>query len=243
MFFFQQVDLDAGLNNVSLTGIGSGPYLHNIINSLPSAAGQKPHCQPSARSRDLTKCSWTGLAPNVVEDPTVPYKDWLSFNASRLYGNNQTLQNNYHKSHSHHKGKAVSSKAHFSISGRDTRACKILFSQPISDIHIAGESSNPDPRFQRIAEHGSKEVRLWSRTWNRTWEVDVTWSSSSSSSEVDDDNNNEKAFTGSVVCLWSDANDPRAIPALEEAKKFAPRWVVISKLQDGLVEGSKRFSL
>ena len=212
---------------MSLTGVGDRSYLIDAIMSLPSAAGQTPYCQSSTRSRDLTECSWTGLAPNVVQDPTSAYSDWLSFNATRL-SSNDTLDNNYHNN----RHKRSASKAHFSITGQDTRACKILFSQPISAVHIAGEGSNPDPRFQRIAEHGSKELRLWSQSWDRTWEVDITWS------EAD-----EKGLNGSVVCLWSDANDPQAIPALEEAKRFAPRWVAISKLQDGLVEGSKRFSL
>lgn len=227
IYFFQQIDLDTGMNNVSLTGVGDGPYLRNTINSIPSAAGQLPNCQPSLRAHDLTECSWVGLAPHVVQDQTVAYKDWLSFNATRPI-TNVTIHNSY-RSNSRHK---EVSKAHFSITGHATRACKILFSRPISDVHIAGESSNPDPRFQRIAEHGSNELRLWSRSWDRKWEVDIAWS------EAD-----EKGLSGHVVCLWSDANDPRAIPALEEVKRFAPRWVAISKLQDGLVEGSKRFSL
>ena len=225
--FSQKIDLDTGINNVSMTGIGDRSYLLDTVSSLPSAAGQMPKCQPSLRSRDLTECSWTGLAPNVVQGSTAAYKDWLSFNATRLFSNN-TLQNSFH-SNNHVKD---ISKAHFSITGLNTRACKIIFSQPISDVHIAGESSKPDRRFQRIAEHGSQELRLWSRSWNRVWEVDIAWS------EAD-----EKGLNGSIVCLWSDANDRRAIPALEEAKRFAPRWVAISKLQDGLVEGSKQFSL
>lgn len=46
---------------------------------------------------------------------------------------------------------------------------------------------------------------------------------------------------GRVVCLWSDNNEPGLIPALDEIRHYAPDWVAISKLGDGLVEGSKAF--
>ena len=227
IFFFQRMDLDTGVSNVSLTGIGNGPYLLDAVTSIPSAAGQTPVCQPSLRSRDLTECSWIGLKPHVVSDPKLSYKNWLSFNATRL-PNNNTVNNSW----SSINRKKTFSKAHFSVMGHDTRACKVIFSQPILDIHIAGESSELDPRFQRVAENGSRELRLWSRTWERTWDVDVAWSETGT-----------VGLNGTVVCLWSDANDNGVIPALDEAKRFVPNWVVLSKLQDGLVEGSKQFAI
>ncbi len=81
-----------------------------------------------------------------------------------------------------------------------------------------------------MAENGSRELRLWSRTWDRTWAVDVSWSEEEG-----------EGLNGTVVCLWSDANQIGTIPALDEARRFAPGWVGVSKLQDGLVEGGKRF--
>ena len=227
LFFFQRMDLDTGVSNVSLTGVGNGPYLIDAVTSLPSAAGQTPVCQPSLRARDLTECSWIGLTPHVVSDPKLGYKEWLSFNATRLPSNN-TVSNSWTSTS---RRKALS-KAHFLVMGHDTRACKILFSQPILDVSIAGENPEPDSRFQRIAENGSRELRLWSRTWQRTWNIDVAWSETET-----------VGLNGTVVCLWSDANDIEVIPALHEAKRFVPNWVVLSKLQDGLVEGSKRFAI
>ena len=221
------MNLDTGISNVSLTGIGNGPYLLDAIASVPSAAGQTPVCQPSLRLRDLTECSWNGLKPHVVSGPKLSYKDWLSFNVTRI-SSNSTVRNSW-SSNARQNGL---SKARFSVMGRDTRACKILFSQPILHVHVAGESSRPDPRFQRVAENGSRELRLWSRTWDRTWDVDVAWSEKETT-----------GLNGTVVCLWSDANDNGVIPALDEAKRFVPDWVVLSKAQDGLVEGSKRFKI
>ncbi len=216
-YFLQRVDLDTGINTVSLTSIGSGPYLHDIITSLPSAAGQTLSCTPSTLRRDLTECSWTGLPPRVVPNthPDIPpekgYKDWLTFNATRSPDN--------------------ATAARFYISGRETRACKIVFNRPITDFSVDG--AGEDRRFPKTSESGSRELRLWSRTWDRGWDVDVRWDAGE---EGEGD-----GLDGRVVCLWSDANERGTIPALDEVWRFAPAWVAVTKNQDGLVEGSKAF--
>jgi hypothetical protein len=46
---------------------------------------------------------------------------------------------------------------------------------------------------------------------------------------------------GYVACQWSDANTPGVLPAVDEVLKYAPVWVGVSKLAEGLVEGRKRF--
>ena len=217
LFFLQSVDLDTGINTVSLTGVSRGPYLQKAISSLPSAAGQDFTCTPSTRRLDLTECSWKGLAPRVVPNthPHIPpeqtYRDWLVFIATR-----------------DPDGKP---EAHFYVSGLETRACKILFNKPITDFSVHGADSSG--RFEKVSESGSKELRLWSRTWGRGWDVHVKW-------EGDDETNGD-GMDGKVVCLWSDANAIGTIPALDEVKRFAPVWVAVSKSQDGLVEGSKAF--
>lgn len=215
LFFLQQVDLDTGLNNVSLTGIGSPPYLRETISSLPSATGQEIKCIDSPRRRDLTECSWPGLPPRVVRNTHLNnsthfgYEDWFSFNVTRSSDG--------------------SPSAHFHILGHKTRACRILFNRPISDFHIDG--SHTDKRFKRVGGNGSKELRLWSRTWEREWEVDVKW----------DGDGDGEGLDGRVVCLWSDGNVKGVIPALDEVKRFCPAWVAVTKTGDGLVEGSKAF--
>ncbi|SLM35159.1 peptidase family m28 family [Lasallia pustulata] len=218
LYFIQTVDLDTGINEVSLTGIGD-PYLMETINDLPSSAGRQIKCAPSSTGKaGLTKCAWEGLPPRVVPHthPEVPplygYSQWLSFNVSREAGKNE---------------------ASFHLSGRNTRACKIVFNNPISDfsVHGAGE----DSRLKRVSEEGSKEIRLWSRTWEKPWDVKVSWGVSEGKQA------GEEGLDGRVVCLWSDENETGLIPALDEMRLFAPEWVAITKGDAGLVEGSKAF--
>lgn len=219
LFFVQEVDLDTGINTVSLTGIDpkTGPFLSDAIASLPSSAGQTPSCTPSKRRRDLTECSWHGLPPRVVPNthpdapPEVGYVDWLTFNASRAPDG--------------------ATSARFQVSGRETRGCKILFNRPISDFTVAGAGEHS--RFRKVSEHGATELRLWGRTWKKGFDVFVRWDAG--------DEEEGDGLDGRVVCLWSDANESGVIPALDEARRFAPTWVAIANAGQGLVEGSKAF--
>ncbi|KAK4691521.1 hypothetical protein P7C71_g5502, partial [Lecanoromycetidae sp. Uapishka_2] len=215
LFFLQRVDLDTGINDVSLTGING--LVQKAISSIPSAAGQTLSCTPTKLRRDLTECSWVGLPPRVVVNthPGVPpefgYGDWLTFNATRDSDGDTA--------------------ARFYISGLQTRACKLVFNRPISYFSVVG--GGEDKRFKHVSDNGSKELRLWSRTWDRGWDVNVKWDAGGAD-EGD-------GLDGRVVCLWSDANDSGTIPALDEAWRFAPTWVAIANNQNGLVEGSKSF--
>ena len=219
LYFVQEVDLDSGINTVSLTGIDprTGPFLNDAIASLPSSAGQTPSCTPSKRRRDLTECSWPGLPPRVVPNthpdvpPEIGYADWLTFNASRAADG--------------------APSARFQVSGLETRACKILFNRPISDFTVAGADEHS--RFRKVSEHGASELRWWSRTWEKELDVTVRWDAG--------DGEEGDGMDGRVVCLWSDANESGVIPALDEARRFAPTWVAIANAGQGLVEGSKAF--
>ncbi|KAK7954245.1 peptidase family M28 [Apiospora saccharicola] len=51
----------------------------------------------------------------------------------------------------------------------------------------------------------------------------------------------EEGMDGRVVCLWNDQDERTAIPALKEIRRFAPDWSTVTKMGDGLVEGSKSF--
>ena len=225
LYFLQEVDLDSGINTVSLTGIDpkTGPFLKDAIASLPSSAGQTPSCTPSKRRRDLTECSWHGLPPRVVSNthpdvpPEIGYADWLTFNVSRAPLNGGSLS------------------ARFQVSGLETRACKLLFNRPISDFTVAG-AADDHPRFRKVSEHGATELRWWTRTWEKVVDVTVRWEAG----DVGDGDQGE-VLDGRVVCLWSDANEAGVIPALDEARRFAPTWVAIANAGQGLVEGSKAF--
>lgn len=217
LYFIQTVDLDTGVNEVSLTGVRD-KYLIQAIRNIPSANGQSPKCSKSETRNGLVKCAWNGIPPQVVKDthPAVPpnfgYSDWLFVNVTREPDRNEAL---------------------FYLWGRDTRACKIQFDSPIADFRVDG--AGDDKRFSRVSNDGSKEIRLWSRTWEKPWSVHVRWEVN----EADPDRGN--GMDGRVVCLWSDDNETGVIPALDEIRHFAPVWVAVSKLADGLVEGSKAF--
>jgi hypothetical protein len=52
-----------------------------------------------------------------------------------------------------------------------------------------------------------------------------------------------EGLSGTVVCMWSDANVEGTIPALDEALRFLPAWAAVSKFSEGLVEGRKKFEV
>ncbi|KAL9028892.1 MAG: hypothetical protein Q9196_002800 [Gyalolechia fulgens] len=235
VYFDQRVDLDTGINTVSLTGIKDGPYLRQIATSLPSAAGQEITCVDSKGRLGLQECSWHGLPPEVVPSisplrseipPEFRYAGWLSYDITH--------------------GNMTRNEAHITVSGKNTRACKLMFDTPISDFSVSGAAAE-DERFPKVPTEGSKELRLWSRTWEKPWHVKVRWNGgkdndrSFQSVGLRKQQGSGHGLNGRVVCLWSDANESGVIPALDEVWKYAPTWVAVSKNSDGLVEGSKRF--
>ncbi|RDW93318.1 M28 family metallopeptidase [Aspergillus mulundensis] len=155
LFFIQEVDLDTGLNTVSLTGVQ--PFVHDVAVGLPSAAGQNVTCNPLG---DRVQCSWAGIPPHVLTEDK-PFEEWLSFAVSRSTDKPRHAQ--------------------LQISGQNTRACKVFFDTPIKNFHVA--DSAYDPRFPHTYAKGIKEIRLWSRTWDNTWTVDLEWFNPDSSSD------------------------------------------------------------
>ncbi|KAI9833013.1 MAG: hypothetical protein M1819_003845 [Sarea resinae] len=233
IFFLQSVDLDSGINSVSLTGLD--PYIRDIASSIPSAAGKPMTCMPDTTRKGLTSCSWSGLAPRVVQGdkssiphvpPEIDYPTWLDYTVSSPLPPPPSGDNN-------------TRTARIYLNARDTRACKLTFSPPISSLHVLGSAArDPYDRFSAVPSAGSKEVRLWRREWGMPWTVDFAWDG------VDDDDDVEEnagGMDGTIVCLWSDDNDVGTIPALDEVRRFAPVWVAVSKYADGLVEGAKTF--
>ncbi|KAI9684216.1 MAG: hypothetical protein M1829_003486 [Trizodia sp. TS-e1964] len=217
VFFVQKIDLDTGINQVSLTGVQ--PYVRDIIDFIPSSGDQGIYCSKNESLKlGLSRCSWKGLAPKVVGDISgssdTPYSDWLEFNMTRISGLNEAV---------------------FHLFGRNSRACKLVFDSPISDFRV--DDSSLDKRFDTVPEEGSKEIRLWRRQWESPWNLTVRWPVPEGHSPGED------GISGRVVCLWSDDNENGLIPALDEVRRYVPDWVAISKLADGLVEGSKAFAI
>ncbi|KAK0934312.1 hypothetical protein LTR29_014110 [Friedmanniomyces endolithicus] len=217
-YFVQTIDLDTGKTNVTLAGLNG--YIQDIIAELPSAAGKPLHYSDNDQySRNgLRSCSWSGLAPRVVpEQPSLaPYgnkthrrgpQDWLDYNV--------TFANN---------------SATFSIRGRNTKMCRLVLDTPVVSVEI--EDAATDPRASPVAENGSSQVRLYSRTWDKTFRVNVTW----------DEGVLAKGQVGQVACSWAESEQGE-VPALDEIRRFAPVWSTVTKAGDGLVEGYKRFEL
>jgi hypothetical protein len=157
VYFTQQVNLNTGLNQVSLTGLP--PYVQTIAQSIPSAAGQTLNCsEPDYTARHgLTKCSWSGPSPNIRRNSgasSPPFASWMRFNVTRS---------------------ANSTSARFQLAGRNTRGCRLLFDSSISHFKVAGFAT--DSRFPIIGPKGCKSIRLWTREWGKGWDVDVTWDS------------------------------------------------------------------
>ncbi|KAF2016761.1 putative zinc metalloprotease [Aaosphaeria arxii CBS 175.79] len=214
VYFLQEVDLDAGTDQVSLTGLDD--YVRGIIKGIPSAQGKHLDCTTPhiATRKELTKCAWEGLPAQVVPKAAAPYGNhsyldtWLDYSINTTKGaNNATIR----------------------VVGKNTRACRILFDSPILELAIDGGVS--DPRFNATGPNGTREVRLWHREWSQPWDVSVTW-----------DRSRNSTLSGSIVCLWSDANTD-AIPAFDEIRHYLPVWAIATKVSDGLVEGSKRFKI
>ncbi|KAG9234828.1 putative zinc metalloprotease [Amylocarpus encephaloides] len=217
-YFQQTVDLDTGINEVTLAGFED--YVRAIISYVPSAAGQKIKCSTREDIRSgLDFCSYEGLAPKVVANmesgipPEKGYREWLTYNVTRQSGEN---------------------KATFHISGKETKACILRFDDPFTAFQVHGAAKS-NGKWADVPESGSDQIKLWHRDWDREWVVDVAWPVGEGKRA------GEEGRSGRVVCLWSDQNIPGTIPALDELNRVAPEWTTIVKLMDGLVEGSKRF--
>ncbi|KAH7047540.1 endoplasmic reticulum metallopeptidase 1 [Macrophomina phaseolina] len=253
VYFIQRVDLDTGINEASLTGLDG--FVQTIIAELPSAAGQAINCGPpdTASRAGLVKCSWQGITPAVVPrdaSAAPPGNDlkylssWVQFNASRTRNEEDDVDS-----------LAAPNTAQIDIVGRNTRACRLFFDPPVTDLTVRGASDSG--RYPHTGSSGANELRLWSREWERPFTVDIGWDASDEegnrcrhrrcrgrkASDDDESGDRFRGLDGKAQCIWSDANEKGLIPALDEIRTFIPRWAIVSKLSDGLVEGTKRFAL
>lgn len=157
--------------------------------------------------------------PDTILEASELSPDWISFSISHP--------------------EPDSSSVRFELSGQNTRNCRITTDgNHIKSFNVIG-SSAPDFRFLNPSPDGLNRIILWSRTWDNKWTVDIDFLQYDSP-EADEI---EESITGRIVCLWSDNNRVGLIPALDEVKQFSPAWVAVTKLSDGLVEGSRRFEI
>ncbi|KII95471.1 hypothetical protein PLICRDRAFT_98578 [Plicaturopsis crispa FD-325 SS-3] len=240
VYFQQHVELDLGYNSNSahsgnairvVSEIISAPgYLDaQILPQLPSTWGTDTLCTPGGRM-GLWACTWEGgLIPfpdatsskKYTAQSEVPSSTWLTVNITRL----------------------SPGSARISIKGVNTRACRLYFDAPITQYRVHGPDGYVSENMQsgyEIPSSGLQEVRLWSREWDREFVVDV-------------DTASDGTLSGRAACEWAEYESATAgsgasgrggrIPALEEVLSFLPRWAVVSKSADGLVEAWGNFTI
>ena len=169
VFFQQTVDLDTGATEVRYSGLEK--YVRAIIDELPSAAGRAVACRGLDASRPaLTQCAYDGAAvpPRLggaggqVPDGVPPEYGWadlVTVNVSRPDEGG---------------GGGGVNRATLSIDARETKACFLNFSLPLTGFAVRG-GNEWDPRFGRFPDEGLCQVKLWRRDWERAWTVDIEW--------------------------------------------------------------------
>ena len=202
--------------DTGLNVVGINGMASEYIDKVVNAlpsAAGKTITKSTSRRVDLVEHSWHGLEPNVLPGMD-PHLPPSAGYADWLHFNTTRLEN--------------ANEAVISLVGNNTRSCRLTFDTPIADFRVEG--SDTDPRFPGIPEEGVKQIRLWSRDWERGWNVTVKWGG-------------DRGLDGRAVCLWNDEAGRVRVPALEEFRRFAPDWATVTKLDDGLVEGSKAFMI
>jgi len=134
------------------------------------------------------------------------------------------------------------SSALLRVKGTNTRTCKVFFdSWNITRFEVYPDGDSPRegmrllPGYEMPVE-GFSSIAMSSRTWDKEFVVEVGW-------DIDVAGGDEK-LKGRVACEWAEyesatiggVSSGGKIPALEEALTFLPRWAVVSKTNDGLVE-------
>ncbi|KAG6011951.1 hypothetical protein E4U54_007824 [Claviceps lovelessii] len=237
-FFFQQViDVDQGSNVVSLIGLED--FVRPVIDSLPTAAGQKIECVGTTVRADLETCRYNAvsLPPDVANGTSL--EDVVSIEASRNAG---------------------ASSITVKIDGLNTRTCFLDVSVPIFGFHVEGGAKR-DGRFGSLPLDGLRHIQLWRRKWDGPWTVTLETDGRRYMAGAAEGKNIEASDHRGTVgeelklravseeisvtarCAWSDANRASTIPALHEIQQYMPGWATVTKASVGLVEVKKTVKL
>jgi len=270
--FVQRIDLDTGVNRVSVSGIRG--WVREVVNNLPSvsrgyvAVNCTDHAPFWASRPGHEACMWQGLAPQVMlgygqdsNDHTrhdmLAFKDWIALNITKLDSTESKFN----------RALADNEKVHsflFTLSGRNTRACRLAFDQSrivnLDFTMLNAETNTSSPEMTRTFPSDSSsakipndisffetgyypDLRMWSRTFDPTFSVKVDIVVEKDTS-VKNGKEEDRIFRGQAMCTWNDANDDgKKIPALKEAWDYLPVWVAVTKRGDALVEGGKNWAL
>ncbi len=221
----QTFSVDYGNTSVIVTGYQG--YIDKVIASIPSARGRDVTCVDSfGRQTGLLDCSFdgTGLEPSVegTDKPYAgTYEGLISINASRV----------------------DAQKAAIEVNAANTKSCALHFDTPVRSVAVRGGlgmDSRIDFDSTPPREDGNWEISeftLWRRDWATPWVVDVELA-------ADEDGALERVLEGAVICRWADTNSPDALPAMDEAWKYAPAWSIVTiRANPSPVQGSKKFSV
>lgn len=232
VFFAQKVDLTNVTSAVSRPQLSGAITQLNVIEgygarlaaTLPSSwpsieDSEGGQCIANKLRRGLTTCEWPvppALLPSVASAKDGDKGTWLVANVKRL-------------------GPA---SLHVEIEGIETRACSIsVDNHGIRRYRARTRREGGTPTTWTAFEVPAEEkeihlLTLWARGWGSKFEVEF---------DVDPDTEQKEKIAGRVSCLWNDGPGGAQIPALEEARRFLPEWVAISKAADGLVEAASGF--
>ena len=236
VFFAQKVELTnvtSAVSHPQLTRAvtqlnvieGYGPRLVATLPSSWSSVDNRDgnQCRANKLHPGLTTCEWPvppALQPSIARVRDDGKGTWLVANVTRLG--------------------PVS--LHAEIEGVQTRACYIhVDSHRITRYRARTRPGGDETEISagvptawtafEIPTEDIHLVTLWARTWGSKFEVEV---------EIEPDKDGE-VIAGRVSCLWNDGPGGAQIPGLEEARRFLPEWVAISKAADGLVEAVSGF--
>jgi hypothetical protein len=215
----------------TLTGL-EDVLKNRIIPELPSASIAKQiSCVPSTLYPGLHDCSWqtpSSLIPDNGARPRGPWypPTWMTVTATSLGLN----------------------KSRVSVAGYNSRNCRLYFDNQNATSFLV-EGANTDRKMQvryPISDLGTNQIRLWSRTWNRVFFV-----------EVEHPQWPRRGLRARAACDWNEYesgiigmdNDPKSgrthgkIPAYEEVLRWLPKWAVVVKADDGLVEAVQEINI
>jgi hypothetical protein len=208
----------------TLTGL-EDVLKHRIISELPSASvSEQVSCAPSAFYPGLHDCSWqtpSSLMPDNGKRSQYYPQTWITVTATSLGLNRSSV----------------------SVAGYNSRNCRLYFdNQNVTSFLVDG--ANADRKMQAgypISGLGTNQIRLWSRTWSRVFSV-----------EVEHPQWPRRGLRARAACEWNEYesgiigidNGPESgrergnskIPAFEEVLRWLPKWAVVVKGDDGLVE-------
>ncbi|KAG8424317.1 hypothetical protein J3458_001120 [Metarhizium acridum] len=246
-FIFQQsIDLDKGTNTVTLSGVED--FLRLVIDSLPEGTSQSIKCQPTV-GRALVDCQYYVASSHLPD-----------------LANGADLHDAITVVLSKSEDEIT---AHIQLDALETRTCYLDFSRPLSSFTVRGEAKR-DPRLSQTPPDGQiQHIQLWRRSWGDPWNLDVQvaqdqrlvmnedYRDEISLSLARNEPNLRSEATGlqhhlnppvqslemTVRCSWSDANNPKTIPALHHLQQYMPPWAIVTKRGFSLVEVKKRYKV